>query len=130
MFYDIVRMYQNDKYATEVIAENVTLEEAQAHCNDPETNSETCLLLENVARTVERGPWFDGYRRAESKTFTDQDGVVWDWAFAVCPRCRERAERSHYHFTSMTSFKCPSCGLLYDEPDFEPAEAAYIGEIE
>ncbi len=44
---------------TQVIATGLTLEEAQAHCNDPETSSRTCseeTLSENGA-----GPWFDGY---------------------------------------------------------------------
>jgi hypothetical protein len=61
------------------------------------------------------------------KTYTDQEGGVWDWAFAVCPRCCKQAEPRDYHFTSMTSFLCPHCGLLYDEPDWSDCDAAFCG---
>ena len=39
----------------------LTLEEAQAHCSNPETSSSTCQRATNVRRTRERGEWFDGY---------------------------------------------------------------------
>ena len=39
----------------------LTLEEVQAHCNDPETSSRTCTRAEGKRRTAQRGPWFDGY---------------------------------------------------------------------
>ncbi len=38
-----------------------TLEEAQRHCNDPETASETCTTEEGKDRTKTYGPWFDAY---------------------------------------------------------------------
>lgn len=59
-------------------------------------------------------------------TYTDQEGVVWDWKYAKCPRCRKTAKPSHRHFTTMTSFRCPACDLLYDEPHWEPAESAFV----
>lgn len=61
-----------------------------------------------------------------ANTYTDQEGVVWDWAYAVCPRCRKRARPKDHHFTSMTSFLCPSCDLMYDEPLWDNAECAFI----
>ena len=39
----------------------LTLDEAQAHCADPETSSSTCTLPAGVRRTAQHGPWFDGY---------------------------------------------------------------------
>ena len=59
MSYKIVRMYFKGRSRT--IATGLTLEEAQAHCRDPETSSRTCKKSHNVRRTRERGPWFDGY---------------------------------------------------------------------
>jgi len=50
--YEIVRFYTK---------RGLTLEQAQAHCRDPETSSSTCKEPHNVRRTQERGPWFDGY---------------------------------------------------------------------
>jgi hypothetical protein len=38
--YRIVRFYQQG--ARKVLKTNLTLEEAQAHCRDPETSSSTC----------------------------------------------------------------------------------------
>jgi hypothetical protein len=57
--YKIVRMYQDGPPRT--IKRGLTLEQAQAHCRDPETSSSTCKKPHNVRRTRERGPWFDGY---------------------------------------------------------------------
>ncbi len=58
--YRVVRMYQGD-HPRETISEGLSLEDAQAHCSDPETSSSTASDPEAVARTQERGPWFDGY---------------------------------------------------------------------
>lgn len=57
--YKVVRMFF--KGGKRTIKSGLTLEEAQAHCKDPETSSSTCKKPHNVRRTRERGPWFDGY---------------------------------------------------------------------
>lgn len=57
--YRIVRKYAN--HPAEVIAEGLTLAEAQEHCRDPETSSRTATEAVNVKRTREMGPWFDCY---------------------------------------------------------------------
>jgi hypothetical protein len=59
--YDIVRFYEGD-HDTEVIERSVTLAEAQEHCRDPETSSETATGAEAAARTAAYGRWFDGYQ--------------------------------------------------------------------
>ncbi len=59
MTYKIVRSFQNGGKRT--IERGLTLEEAQAHCKDPETSSSTCKRYHGRQRTKERGPWFDGY---------------------------------------------------------------------
>lgn len=61
--YKIVRMYQRDATAKRTIKTGLTLDEAQAHCKDPETSSSTCTKREGVNRTKARGPWFDGYEQ-------------------------------------------------------------------
>jgi len=38
-----------------------TLEEARAHCEDPETSSRTCTSDEGLELTSSIGSWFDGY---------------------------------------------------------------------
>jgi len=43
------------------IKTGLTLEEAQAHCQDPETSSSTCTTEQGKRRTSRSGPWFDGY---------------------------------------------------------------------
>jgi len=57
--YRIKRLYMNHPH--EVIATGLTLEEAQEHCNDPETSYKTCTSEEGLRRTAEKGIWFDGY---------------------------------------------------------------------
>lgn len=59
--YKIVRMYQRGGKRT--IAKNLTLQEAQAHCRDPETSSSKATGAKARARTRRCGPWFDGYER-------------------------------------------------------------------
>ena len=58
--YDVIRHFKNSNQKRRVLIA-VTLEEAQAHCSDPETSSSTCTLPQNKRRTRDRGPWFDGY---------------------------------------------------------------------
>lgn len=62
--YKIVRGYFNsDKWPGHTVRTGLTLEEAQAHCRDPETSSRTCAKAANVRRTERCGPWFDGYTK-------------------------------------------------------------------
>jgi hypothetical protein len=39
----------------------LTLEEAQAHCRNPETSSKTCKTAKSKAITRRHGRWFDAY---------------------------------------------------------------------
>jgi len=57
--YKIVRSYFRGGHRT--IETGLTLEEAQAHCQDPETSSRTATSAKAAARTARMGPWFDGY---------------------------------------------------------------------
>lgn len=59
--YRITRHYFNDDVPNRTIKRGLTLEQAQAHCNDPETSSSTCTSYEGRRRTERLGPWFDGY---------------------------------------------------------------------
>jgi hypothetical protein len=49
------------KGSKRVIKRGLTLEEAQAHCKDPETSSRTCTSSKACALTRKIGPWFHGY---------------------------------------------------------------------
>lgn len=60
--YKIVRGFR-DSHKRITIARNLSLEEAQAHCRDPQTSSTTCTSATGRARTRKMGPWFDGYER-------------------------------------------------------------------
>ena len=59
--YKIVRMFFDDDVPSEVVTRGLTLEQAQAHCQDPETSSSTAKSPAAVKRTETYGPWFDGY---------------------------------------------------------------------
>lgn len=61
--YKIVRVYLDREKAPNrrVVKRDLTLEEAQAHCKDPQTSSRTCTSRAGKARTRKYGPWFDGY---------------------------------------------------------------------
>ncbi len=57
--YKIVRGYLHGPSRT--IKVGLTLEQAQAHCRDPETSSRTCTKYAGKLRTRRTGPWFDGF---------------------------------------------------------------------
>jgi hypothetical protein len=59
--YKIIRFYKDQHPNKRVIARGLTLEQAQAHCQDPETSSSTCKKYVNRKRTERLGMWFDGY---------------------------------------------------------------------
>lgn len=60
--YKIVRHYFN-KRVKRTIATHLTLEQAQAYCQDPETSSSTATSAKARAVTRRNGDWFDGYTR-------------------------------------------------------------------
>tara|TARA_R100000963_G_C4546128_1_gene41073 strand:- start:39 stop:248 length:210 start_codon:yes stop_codon:yes gene_type:complete len=69
MNYQIVRFYQPADWRgfirQRVIDSGLTLEQAQAHCQNAETSSSTCSAKKrNSVR--HNGAWFDGYREAQS----------------------------------------------------------------
>lgn len=59
--YNIVRFYRDHPIRRRVIRARVTLEEAQAHCSDPETSSSKCTNAAGRRHTRQVGAWFDGY---------------------------------------------------------------------
>lgn len=59
--YRIVRFFQDNKQPREVITRGLSLEQAQEHCEDPDTSSKTCTTEAGMKRTQLQGPWFDGY---------------------------------------------------------------------
>jgi hypothetical protein len=59
--YKIVRFYGDSTRSREVVTRGLTLEQAQEHCNDPETSSSTATSDAAVERTRLFGAWFDGY---------------------------------------------------------------------
>ena len=58
--YKIVRMF-GDEQRRRTVKRGLTLREAQAHCQDPETSSKTCKKASGRRRTRQHGAWFDGY---------------------------------------------------------------------
>ena len=60
--YSIYRLFMDG--GSEIIEQGLTLDEAQAHCRDPNTSSDTCDE-ETDALMQGRGKWFDGYESEE-----------------------------------------------------------------
>ena len=61
--YKIVRMFFDSSRRKRTIETGLTLEQAQAHCKDPETSSKTCTTSKRKAYTRKNGQWFDGYEK-------------------------------------------------------------------
>jgi hypothetical protein len=56
--YKIVRFFRHSK---RTIQTGLTLEQVQAHCEDPESSYTTAKSPAAKRRTREQGAWFDGY---------------------------------------------------------------------
>lgn len=61
--YKIIRFYYRLPGYRRTIKRGLTLEQAQAHCADKETNSITAKSKEARRRTRRQGMWFDGYEK-------------------------------------------------------------------
>lgn len=68
MTYKIIRFYRNAGIRRRIIQTGLALEQAQKHCQNPETSSDTCTTKTGKARTRKIGPWFDAYF-VETKSF-------------------------------------------------------------
>lgn len=62
--YRIIRFYESANIRRRIIDTGLTLEQAKAHCSDPETSSSTCTKAAGKARTKRLGRWFDGYEES------------------------------------------------------------------
>ena len=59
--YKIVRFFQGTG-TKQTIKTGLTREQAEDHCSDPETSSQTCTSAEGKRRTKRSGGhWFDGF---------------------------------------------------------------------
>lgn len=59
--YKIIRFFASK--GKRIIKTGLTLDEAKAHCKDPETSSTTCTNSTGKRRTKVHGDWFDGFER-------------------------------------------------------------------
>ena len=64
--YRIVRFFQREAQPNVVLRTGLTLDVAQAHCNDPETSSVTAKGYPAQQRAKLYGPWFDGYESEDT----------------------------------------------------------------
>lgn len=60
--YIVFRVFADGR-PSQVIKKDLTLAEAQAHCNDKETSASTCTTKEGIARTKKYGLWMDMYMK-------------------------------------------------------------------
>lgn len=64
--YEVVRFFaDNDDQV--VIVRGLTLQEAMDRCDDPEGSSITASSPAGIKRTLECGPWFEGFREEVSQ---------------------------------------------------------------
>ncbi len=61
--YKIVRFFFRADKRKRTIARGLTLEEAKAHCKNPETSSSKATSAKAKRYTAANGPWFDGYEQ-------------------------------------------------------------------
>lgn len=57
--YMVIRWYSDSDIRARLIKSGLTMEEAKAHCLDPETNSVTCTSKEGQKETFTYGSWAD-----------------------------------------------------------------------
>lgn len=62
LMYRVIRFFRDDEENNRMlIEEDLSLEEAQEHCQNPETSSSTATSDWANKYTEKHGPWFDGY---------------------------------------------------------------------
>ncbi len=62
--YKIRRFYRdNNELSGETVAEGLTIDQAHAWCENPDTNSKTAIGYLETKRTQEHGPWFEGFEK-------------------------------------------------------------------
>ena len=59
--YKVIRRFFDDRFPSEVIETDLTLKQAQKHCQDKQTSSRTCSHPEAVELTERCGEWFDSF---------------------------------------------------------------------
>lgn len=59
--YKVVRFFLHNEEEYRIIKADLSLEEAQEHCQNPETSSSTATSEWARHYTEKYGPWFDGY---------------------------------------------------------------------
>lgn len=64
--YKIVRQYFERGRSRRTLKRGLTLDEARAHCRDPETSSSTCTNEAGKATTRRVGEWFDSFAQDDS----------------------------------------------------------------
>lgn len=64
--YHLVRFYAHLSPVILNKGRTVSLEDAKAHCKNPETSSQTCKTKKALEHTRRMGPWFDGYHEVPS----------------------------------------------------------------
>lgn len=70
--YKIIRFFKSARLPSQTIVKGLSLEQAQRHCKDPETNSKTATDVHSVERTKRLGSWFDGYDFGHSPKRNDR----------------------------------------------------------
>jgi hypothetical protein len=74
--YKILRFFEDDEIGPCLIRGGLTLEQAQAHCNDPETSSRTATGELGRSLTERFGPWFEGYEEEQESLVYTAHGLV------------------------------------------------------
>ena len=94
--YEIIRFYREDPSKNEVTLTGLTLEEAHAHCNDPETSSTTAVSKHAQEWTQLYGDWFDGfsahYPPCEGCGSEEMDEIMSPSIKTLCTDCTGETE--------------------------------------
>lgn len=59
--YEVVRFYR-EGHPQEIVATDLTLDEAKAMCQDGDGHSNTCTDIEGLRLFARHGEWFLGFR--------------------------------------------------------------------
>lgn len=107
-YYKIIRLFQDDAFASEVIDTGLTLAQAQAHCRDESTHGEGWFDAYEAMtiHTIEEGHELT-LQRSEVREYTataDDDGNV---SFNDAP-----GTGLVIRYGSMANVYCSECGVL------------------
>jgi hypothetical protein len=122
--YRVVRFYDDPDHPRVIVRRGLTLTEARAHCNDPETSASTATSPEARRHTAQHGAWFDGYENEP-----EAERATTDWATRTVVLWARNDETSYTWWCSMAREYAGAPSALAAALALELPNRVHVGDL-